>query len=601
MKALIKVGYGCNDHCSFCHTLDVRHIDAEAAEVRDKIKRAKALGHTMVVLSGGEPTIRPELMAWAQQVADLDMDFGLVTNGRVLSYPDVVTKLLASRLRYVYLSLHGGSARVHNRLVRSEAFDQTYGALDQLSGHGLDLTANCVVTKHNVDHLRELVDAMVPYPDATLKFSMVEPKGGGKLLFDALIPRVSDAAAKVRDAMAYADELANGPAVRHGGFPLCLMAGYEQRYADLKSDQFWTMIEVGEPDYFPVDDKNKLQPAEPCRGCSLSGPCPGLYRVYHDVYGADELTPKRRGPRSNSFNYTFEARVRPSPDGSCPVLRIGVSPWDYGRHLFVANGDRVARFFADTRDFSDDQIAAIKHERGQVYVDVATDKAAPDDFATDLMQLQRSGLCDGCPQRSGCTGLFEPVKQAVFERDDDVIRGWLGELHGDVLDIGFGERRYDDVLSPLVQAGRINYVGIDPDENAVARTRETLPWAHVSQASLAQVAGDHRYDALLVLRSWNHLDDGPSAMRQLLGLAKPGATLIIVDNEAFGLARTRRQTERAHAGAPGFEHFRNDSADDVHALTAELDIELLDRHVVGPQTSNQWALRYRVGSGNNPL
>ena len=50
MKALIKVGYGCNENCTFCHTLDVRHIDGSAAEVHAKIERAAALGHTMVVL-----------------------------------------------------------------------------------------------------------------------------------------------------------------------------------------------------------------------------------------------------------------------------------------------------------------------------------------------------------------------------------------------------------------------------------------------------------------------------------------------------------------------------------------------------------------------
>src|SRR5690606_33678654 len=61
-KALIKVGYGCNENCTFCHTAEVRHIDGTSDEVVRKIRRAAQLGHGMVVLSGGEPTIRPELM-----------------------------------------------------------------------------------------------------------------------------------------------------------------------------------------------------------------------------------------------------------------------------------------------------------------------------------------------------------------------------------------------------------------------------------------------------------------------------------------------------------------------------------------------------------
>src|SRR6185295_10259865 len=64
MKALIKVGYACNDHCTFCHTYDVRHIDDTADRVAQKICRAAALGHSMVVFSGGEPTIRRELFSW---------------------------------------------------------------------------------------------------------------------------------------------------------------------------------------------------------------------------------------------------------------------------------------------------------------------------------------------------------------------------------------------------------------------------------------------------------------------------------------------------------------------------------------------------------
>ncbi len=119
MKALIKVGYGCNNHCTFCHTLDVRHIDGDSDEVERKIDRAARLGHTMVCLSGGEVTMRKELLRWAARSAARGMDFGLVTNGRMLAYEELVAKLMKHRLRYVYMSLHGGTAKVHNSLSKS--------------------------------------------------------------------------------------------------------------------------------------------------------------------------------------------------------------------------------------------------------------------------------------------------------------------------------------------------------------------------------------------------------------------------------------------------------------------------------------------------
>ena len=595
MKALIKVGYRCNDHCTFCHTLDVRHVDAPADEIDRKIDRARALGHTMVVLSGGEPTIRPELLRWARRVAARGMDFGLVTNGRVLSYPQVVRDLLAARLRYVHLSLHGGTPTIHNRLVRADAFAETHGALAQLTGHGLDLVVNCVVTLQNVAHLRGVVDAVLPYPDVTLKFSMVEPKGGGAALFAALTPRVSDAARAVVDALDHglARAGAAGPRFAHGGFPLCLMPGHEHRYGDLKTDRFATMIEVGEPDFFPVDDDNKLQPPA-CAGCALAGPCPGLYRGYHDALGAGELAPRAAVVRANSFDYTLEATVRPSADGGCPVLRIGVTPWDRGRHLFVEHGDRVARFRADSRDFADHEIVAIKHDAGQLYLDVSA-KDAPDDFARDLRKLARSPRCAPCPEYARCTGLYQPVAGDVFTVDDAVVVGWLRDLTGDVLDVGAGDAdRYDELLAAAVAAGRVRYVAVEPDAGRAAALAARRPWATVRAVALADLADDARFDAVLALRSWNHLPDADAGFAALVARLRPGGTLIVVDNVAFGLARTPAQTARARAGSAVREHHRNDGSAAVIARAAAAGLAVVEHHPVGPATSNQWAVRLRA-------
>ena len=52
-----------------------------------------------------------------------------MTNGLRLAYPALVDRLVAHRLRYVYLSLHGGSRKVHNLMVlRRTVFEKQWRA-----------------------------------------------------------------------------------------------------------------------------------------------------------------------------------------------------------------------------------------------------------------------------------------------------------------------------------------------------------------------------------------------------------------------------------------------------------------------------------------
>ncbi len=605
-KALVKVGYGCNENCTFCHTADVRHIDGTSDEVVRKIHRAKEIGSAMVVLSGGEPTIRPELLGWAELIAGLGMDFGLVTNGLVFAYPERIERLLEQRLRYVYMSLHG-VGRVHDRLVRSESWDNAYAAVKNLSGRGLDLTINCVVTQQNVEHLIPLVDLLLPYPDLRVKFSMTQPKGGGARLFDAVTERVSVVADRVGKAIRHGRAAvlargAKGPRFGHDGIPHCLLGGLENLYDDLKTHAFATMTDIGEPDFFPVDEALNVQPEEICGGCSLRGACPGLFRGYVERYGTDEIAPPASAPRSNSFTWTFESQVAlDATEDHCPLRdgSLGIAPWDVGRELFVRNatpaGYRIARFRTDTRDFSDVEIKRIKHTLGQAYLDVSR-KPAPDDFAADLRPLRRSSLCSGCAHAERCTGMFEPaLDDDPFTRDDARVRERIAASNGDVLDLGCGEGPYEAILAPLATSGTIRYVGVDPIADLDALGRR-WPWATLVRGEAESFAIDRSFDHVLILRSWNHLAAPADVVARVLDIMRPGAELLVVDNVAFGLARTRAHARVAEASAARFEHHRNDDAEAAHrtiARAAGSELELVERSDVGPGTANQWLLRYR--------
>ena len=280
------------------------------------------------------------------------------------------------------------------------------------------------------------------------------------------------------------------------------------------------------------------------------------------------------------------------------MLRDGTTPWDSGRHVFIRKGDKLARYRASTRDFTDVEIEATKHDLGQIYVDISK-KDAPDDFARDLRKLQRSATCNGCVAESTCAGTFEVVREDVFTRDDARVRAMLSELRGRVLDLGCGEAPYADVLAPMIAREQIRYFGVEPDAARVETLRTTLPGADLRVGvaeHLDALFGDEQFDHVLLLRSWNHLRDPDAVLAAIGKRLRPGGTVIVVDNVAFGLVRAKEQAARAEVSRAEFEHYRNDNAALAHARFEKLGWSPIERHDVSAATSNQWVLRYSAAA-----
>ena len=212
-----------------------------------------------------------------------------------------------------------------------------------------------------------------------------------------------------------------------------------------------------------------------------------------------------------------------------------------------------------------------------------------------MRPLTRSSLCTGCAHYDRCTGLFEPkLEDDPFTRDDARVRAVVAALEGDVLDLGCGEGPYEELLAPSAMAGRIRYVGVDPHASLDA-LRARWPWATLIQGDAETVPLDRLFDHVLILRSWNHLKEPESAIRRIVKSLRPQGELIVVDNVAFGLARTRPQTSTAVRSTAIFEHYRNDGAEEAHqiVLRGAPELALIERMDVGLGTANQWLLRYR--------
>ncbi len=289
----------------------------------------------------------------------------------------------------------------------------------------------------------------------------------------------------------------------------------------------------------------------PCDPCTLSGSCPG------PLAPTQGLRPRPQ-PVSNQFDLVEAATGQ----------------------IELVDG---RQYHCDSEQWGMPEVQTAVG-RGQLYLDQST-KARLDDFAEDLRLIERTP-----------SGQWQPSATPPFAAEEAELRSILCELLGIVVDIGVGPLRYLDMLAPMIATGAIRYLGIEPDLRHLLAIAPHLPGAVWAQGyGEALPLPDACADAVLMLRSVNHLHDLDAGLAQAARVLRPGGQLLLVDNVTFGLLRTTDQRARAHAipvSVTPFEHFRNDDASEVLARLPQ-DWPVLRQRSVQPGGSNQWLLLLR--------
>lgn len=147
-------------------------------EVLKEIKGSFNSHKVMVVLSGGEPTIYPEVFELGKKIIDLEFPWGMVTNGFSWS-KDMVKKAKAARMHSVTISFDGleeshnwlrgdiKSFRKAENAVRMLLADPFYKAMDIIT----------CVNKRNIDELDELYDYVKKMGVKKWRFFTISPIG----------------------------------------------------------------------------------------------------------------------------------------------------------------------------------------------------------------------------------------------------------------------------------------------------------------------------------------------------------------------------------------------------------------------------------------
>lgn len=132
----------------------------DAAQVLTWIEDLHAAGARYLIISGGEPTLDPELERYLQRSRELGFTgVSLETNAVQMAKPGFTERLCKAGLTDALVSLHAGDAETSDAVTRAPGtFVRTVKGIQSLLAAGVTVTLNCVITQEVLAHLAKLPD-----------------------------------------------------------------------------------------------------------------------------------------------------------------------------------------------------------------------------------------------------------------------------------------------------------------------------------------------------------------------------------------------------------------------------------------------------------
>lgn len=285
-RSLIRINGHCNMSCAFCF-VDRTVPDYPAAMVLADIEALAARNTDHLVLSGGEPTLHPELPRFIARAKELGFrTIEMQSNGVKTADYDYARTLTEAGLTKVTVSLHSIDPKHSDEITRLPgAFGKSLASLHNFRRLGVKVQVAHVITKSNYTELPDTVRFLretFPEEEGHLSvcFGVAQPISD--LVYTWVMPTFDEIKPFMREALDYCLDTAVGfgGMIGQGGYPPCMLDGDMRYYAGNLGNI-----------YRSADHDQQFHKPERCRTCSFDPWCLGVRKLYVETYGDAEIRP----------------------------------------------------------------------------------------------------------------------------------------------------------------------------------------------------------------------------------------------------------------------------------------------------------------------
>jgi AdoMet-dependent heme synthase len=176
-------------HCRCSSDMLSSEGDFSTEEGKKLLKEISDFSKPVVVLSGGEPLLRPDIFELAEYGTSLGLRICMATNGALVN-DEVCEKMKKADIKMVSLSLDGSSPEVHDNFRGCPgAFQGVVNAAGYFRKHGQKFLINSSFTKRNQSDIANTFKVAKSLGATAWYMFMIVPTGRGEEIMSELISK----------------------------------------------------------------------------------------------------------------------------------------------------------------------------------------------------------------------------------------------------------------------------------------------------------------------------------------------------------------------------------------------------------------------------
>jgi len=269
-SSLVPVTNKCNQNCLHCSTREIfRNLDFS---LKSTLKRVHQIGN-LITLTGGEPTLSPNLFKIIDFAKRERKKVELFTNGTTLSYLALAQKLFLSKVDLFNIGLSAYDENLYNKITRTRGlFKAKVKGIKNLEKLGANIKLTYPIHTLNYKHLSKFIDWVKK------NFQTVKSVQFNFLCFEGealknswLVPKYEKVEPYLISAFKKCSKYKIDFIVDH--IPPCFLGDFFEHHIDLRKLKMNAVFELKHS----LKEKKKI---EVCSGCQLNSLCCGPRKDY---------------------------------------------------------------------------------------------------------------------------------------------------------------------------------------------------------------------------------------------------------------------------------------------------------------------------------